>query len=235
VFNRILATAGIAGIAVALALTAAQAQWVTPLILKAELLEEARAASHQPQTAHDRAGDAGHHKDDAWQPGNGWQRTLATAAGNGLMCIGFAMVLCGVYALRPPVRAWHGLAWGVAGYLAFYAAPSLGLPPELPGTAGAGLYARQAWWLATAAATAAGLSLLLLQPRHLLRAAGVLLLVLPHLIGAPRPAVEESLAPAEMQAQFQTAAFIVNGMLWLLLGTLTAAVFMRLARREPAA
>ncbi len=227
-FNRILLSACIAGIVAALALTAAQALWVTPLILQAERLEEAHAAGHAEQAGH-------HHADDAWQPEDGWQRTLATAASNSLMCIGYAMVLCGAYALRRPARAWHGLGWGAAGYLVFFAAPALGLPPDLPGTEGAGLYVRQAWWLATAGATAIGLGLLFLQRRHVLRAVGAMAIALPHLIGAPHPAVPEALASDEMQAQFRAAAFSVNAMAWLVLGTVTAAVFMRLARREAAA
>lgn len=226
-FNRILLSASIAGILAAVALTVAQAHWVTPLILQAEELEDAaqsaRLEHHGPET-----GVGKHHHEQAWQPENGWQRTLSTAASNSVMCIGFALILCGMYALRRPANVIQGVMWGLAGYFVFFAAPASGLPPELPGTATAGLFARQLWWLCTSTATAAGLGLIFLQARNSLRVAGAVALAIPHLIGAPQPAAPASLAPEELQMQFRLTAFFVNAALWLLLGSLSAAVFQRL-------
>ena len=62
------------------------------------------------------------------------------------------LVLLVIFALLP--------AWGLAGFAAFTLAPNLGLPPELPAMPAADLLARQAWWIGTVVATAAGLALI---------------------------------------------------------------------------
>ena len=218
-FNRILLSASIAGLLAALALTAAQFVWISPLIQQAEIYEDAAPAHAE---AHDH--------DHAWQPEDGWQRTLFTGASNAVMGIGFALILCGVYTLRQPSGASQGLSWGLAGYVVFFAAPALGLPPDLPGAAVAELSARQYWWLGTAAATATGLGLIFLQPRYPFKIIGALLLAIPHLIGAPRPVSPLSLSPEELQTQFRLIAIFTNALFWLLLGVLSAVVFRRLAR-----
>jgi len=75
----------------------------------------------------------------------GWlQRTLFTFAANLLMGVGYAFVLVALYLLwREPRTALGGALYGLAGYVVFFAAPALGLPPELPGTAAAELGLRQ--------------------------------------------------------------------------------------------
>ncbi len=228
-FNRILLSAGMAGILAALALTGAQAIWVTPLILQAEEYED---AAHVATAEHHAHGEAEHHHDEAaWQPENGWQRTLSTAASNSLMSIGFALMLCGFYAVRPPARLIHGFWWGAGGYFIFFAAPASGLPPELPGTAAAELVARQYWWLGTSVATAVGLGLIFLQSRNPWRLAGVVLLALPHLIGAPQLSIVESTAPESLQTSFRLATFFINAVFWLLLGAASAAAFRYFSRQ----
>ncbi len=221
-FNRILLSACTAGILAALVLAAAQAIWVTPLIMQAEEIEDAAQQD----------GAAEHQHAPAWQPENGWQRTLATLASNSAMGIGYALMLCGMYALRKPASIMHGLGWGLAGYFIFFAAPAGGLPPELPGTASAELAARQYWWLCTSAATAGGLALIFLQSRNMLRSVGAVLIILPHLVGAPHPAVPASLAPEELQTQFRLATIFVNTLFWMLLGLLSVAAFRHFSRPQ---
>lgn len=217
VFKRIVLAAALAGCFAALALSVAQALWVTPLILQAETYEE--AASVDLAHAHDEAA--------AWQPEDGWQRLFATSISNSAMGIGYALILMGLYLLRRPAGVIQGLAWGLAGYTVFFAVPSLGLPPELPGTTTANLLGRQYWWLGTAAVTALGLGLLFLQTRRLLQALGLLLLAIPHLIGAPGLAESVSLAPDALQTQFRIATLASNALFWLLLGLLSSAAFRR--------
>ncbi|WP_349431327.1 CbtA family protein [Methylomarinum sp. Ch1-1] len=222
--KSLLLSAGISGIAAAILLSLIQILWVTPLILQAETFETTLSS------ASDLSADAiaGHeHLDEAWQPEDGWQRTLATVSGNILMAIGFASMLTGAYCLRKPSRWTNGLAWGLAGYAVFFLAPSLGLPPELPGAESAELVARQYWWLATVCATAAGLGLLFLQNHKVLKWAGALLIFLPHAIGAPQPAIATSLAPAALEAQFVQATSLGNLLFWLALGGLSAALAIR--------
>jgi len=141
-----------------------------------------------------------------------------------VMAIGFASMLTGAYCLRRPSRWVIGIGWGLAGYAVFYAAPSFGLPPELPGTSAAELLARQYWWLGTAFATAIGLGLLFLQSKPLPRLAGGMLLLIPHLLGAPQPAMPESLAPEALQVQFIQVSALSNLLFWLVLGSVSAAL-----------
>lgn len=226
-FNRILLSACVAGILAALALTVVQHVWVAPLILQAETYEDAAQAGVEEHDAH----HAEHQHESAWQPENGWQRTLSTAISNSVMGIGFALILCGMYTLRRPPGVAQGLGWGLAGYVIFFAAPAIGLPPDLPGTAAAELAARQYWWLGTAAATAAGLGLIFLQPRKAFKVGGVLLLAVPHLIGAPHPAVPQSLAPETLQTQFRLTTIFINAAFWVMLGLLSAASYRHFSRQ----
>ncbi|GGM02108.1 CbtA family protein [Pseudomonas asuensis] len=221
-YKRIAFTAGFAGLLAALVLSLLQGLWITPMILEAETYESA-------VEAHTHTADAliHHHEETAWAPDDGWQRTLSTLGGNLVVAVGFGLILAGLFTLRAPSQAWQGLLWGAAGYLAFCMAPSLGLPPELPGTAAAELTARQGWWVSTAAATACALALLFLTRQWALRLVALALLALPHIIGAPQPAGQASLAPESLQHHFQMAALISNAVFWIVLGWLSAWFYTR--------
>ncbi len=227
--RQILLSAAIAGAIAAMVLTVAQALWVTPLILQAEQYEDAAQGGRDEHHASAAIAEHDHDHDEAWHPQDGWQRTLATTSSNCVMGIGFALMLCGIYALRGQPSVLQGAGWGFAGYLVFFAAPASGLPPELPGTATAELVARQSWWLGTSIATAVGLGLIFLQSRSMLKVIGALLLAIPHLIGAPHPAVDSSLAPEALMTHFRVATLVLNALFWLLLGAATAAAFRRLS------
>jgi len=224
-FKSLLLSAGISGIAAAMLLSLLQMLWVTPLILEAETYET--SLSLASDVSADLSGEH-EHSHEAWQPEDGWQRTVSTISSNIVMAIGFALMLAGAYCLRKPSRWISGLAWGLAAYAVIFVAPSLGLPPELPGTESAELVARQYWWLATVCATATGLGLLFLQPRKYLKLIGALLILLPHAIGAPQPAIAASLAPAALEDQFILATALSNLLFWLALGGLSAALAIRL-------
>jgi len=53
-------------------------------------------------------------------------------------------------------------------------------------------------------------------------------IVAPHLIAAPHPAVESSLAPAELQSQFRLATTVCNAIFWLSLGVASGGAFRKL-------
>lgn len=223
--KRIARTAGFAGLLAALLLTLLQSFWVAPLILQAETYENSAPVAE----AHEHADAAeGHHHDaEAWSPEDGWQRVLSTTGGNLVVAVGFALILAALYTLRAPGRTASGALWGLAGFAVFCLAPTLGLPPELPGTAAADLAQRQLWWVGTAAATAAGLGLIVFAHNWLLKAVGAALLVIPHVIGAPQPEVHESLAPEALEAQFKVASLLTNAAFWLALGLLSAWLYRR--------
>ncbi|WP_060512891.1 CbtA family protein [Pseudomonas sp. NBRC 111124] len=224
--KRIARTAGFSGLLAALLLTLLQSFWVAPLILQAETYESAApAAEHH---SHGEEASAGHsHDEEAWSPEDGWQRILSTTGGNLVVAVGFALILAALYSLREPGRISTGALWGLAGFAVFCLAPTLGLPPELPGTAAADLGQRQGWWIGTAAATALGLALLVFARHGLLKALGAVLLVVPHVIGAPQPEVHESLAPQALETQFKIASWLTNAAFWLALGLLSAWLYRR--------
>lgn len=228
--KRIAQTAGFAGLIAALVLTVVQLLWVSPLILKAETYEKAEpAATLVEEHSHEHAAGGHHHDEEAWEPEDGWQRILSTTGGNLVVAVGFALMLAGLFTLREPSRVSEGLFWGLAGFAVFTLAPSLGLPPEVPGTAAADLTLRQTWWIATAASTAAGLALLVFSRNWVLRGVGLVLLVVPHVIGAPQPEVHSSLAPESVAHEFIIASLVTNAVFWAALGLLAAWLFRRFA------
>lgn len=234
--KRIAQTAGFAGLIAALVLTVAQLLWVSPLILKAETYEKAEPAAALVEENHEHAHEhaagavaAHEHDAQAWEPEDGWQRILSTTGGNLVVAVGFALMLAGLFTLRAPGKTSEGLLWGLAGFAVFTLAPSLGLPPEVPGTAAADLTLRQTWWIGTAAATAAGLALLVFGRHWALKVVGVALLAVPHVIGAPQPEMHSSLAPESLAHEFILASLVTNAVFWVALGLLAAWLFRRFA------
>ncbi len=218
-FRRIVLVAALAGLAAGLAMTALQQVGTVPLILQAETYE----AKDHP---------ADHQHEQAWEPADGAERLAFTAAANVLSAIGFALLLVAAGELRGGIATWReGVLWGLAGFAIFTLAPSLGLPPELPAMPAAPLGARQAWWLATVVTTAGGLALLAFRRGLPWVALAAVLLVAPHLIGAPQPASHESPVPAALARQFVAAVVSTSLVFWILLGGLAGFVRTRLATR----
>jgi cobalt transporter subunit CbtA len=223
--RRIFLTALIAGSLAGLAAAALQRVELVPLIAQAEGYETASAAVG----GHGLAGAP-------WEPAAGFERAAYTVLADVVAGIGFALLLAGAIALAASrgvaVDARRGLAWGAAGFIVFTLAPALGLPPELPGMAAAGLGQRQAWWLATAAATATGLGLIVFCPRRLPRSVGVVLLLLPHALGAPEPGRISSPVPSLLEARFVVGSLVTAASFWLLLGGLSGWLYRRLDPRR---
>jgi cobalt transporter subunit CbtA len=226
-FKRIAQTAGFTGLLAALLLTLLQSFWVAPLILQAETWEKPAAGEAHEHAEGAVPGHAHVHDAEAWEPEDGWQRVLSTTGGNLVVAVGFALMLAALYTLRAPASAREGILWGLAGYAVFVVAPTLGLPPELPGTVAADLTQRQIWWASTAASTGAGLALMVFARHWLLKALGAMILVVPHLVGAPQPAVHSALAPEALQTQFKLASLLTNAAFWVALGWIAAWLFRR--------
>ncbi len=238
--RHFLATALFAGLLAGLAVTGLQRATTTPLIAQAEVFEAAGAqlavapAAAHAHATHDHGAAAAHEhshshgEDGGWAPADGAERLLFTTLANLIAGVGFAFILVACFALwNGPVNGRTGVMWGLAGFAVFTLAPSLGLPPELPATNAGDLMARQTWWIATAAATAAGLWLLVFPRKTWAAAAGIVALALPHIVGAPHPAEFSTLVPAELSAQFAAASIVTAAVFWACLGWLAGAFYAR--------
>ncbi len=124
----------------------------------------------------------------------------------------------------------QGVLWGFSGFAAVQLAPALGLPPELPGTVAAEMSARQTWWIGTVLATGVGIGLIAFGRGFVMIVAGAALILLPHLIGAPRLDTYFGIAPPELAAHFATTALAVSAANWVLLGALATYFWTRFAQ-----
>ena len=227
VLKRVVSAAALAGVLAGSLLTVVQQIQVIPVLLKAELFEES-AAMAASRASH--ADSNVKHDHEAWRPASGWERTLSTGVANVVLAIGFALLLGALICLRGKMTNWRsGLLWGLAGYAVFFVAPSLGLPPEVPGTETARLADRQIWWLLAVACTGTGLWLLLFTSGLFAKLLGTALLAVPHLIGAPQPQIQGSVAPADLAHAFIYASIFANAVFWLLLGGLLGFFYKKLA------
>jgi len=204
--RSLLVPALVAGVAAGLVAACLQQLFLVPLILQAEAVELGGAEHVQ----------------------HGIDRALYTALFDCLGAFGFALLLAAAFSWRSRISWKQGLLWGLAGYASFALAPALGLPPELPGVEAAPLLGRQIWWIAAALATAGGIACMAFAPAGRLRLLGTVLIVLPHIIGAPG-AEEASPLPAELARHFAVGSLAVSAVMWMMLGAITAAMMKRTA------
>ena len=228
-FQRILFVAVLAGLLSGVFVTVAHQIATVPVILKAETYEAAgENATASVETAHEPGSST-------WAPADGLGRMLFTLLADVLTGMGYALLLVAGFALRGGVMNWRkGLYWGLAGFATFTLAPALGLPPDVPGTAAAPLLDRQLWWLGTALATGGGLALLFLSRRATGVVAGMALILMPHLLGAPQPVEYMSLAPESLGHRFMTAVVVTSLLFWLTLGGVAGFLYGRLGSRAAA-
>ncbi len=254
IFRNLVFAAVVVGIISGVVLAAVQQIAVTPTIIAAEQYEVAdeapivntghnhasdhhgtdlnATAHHGEASALDSAPqhDTGHsHDPEAWAPQDGFERLFFTSFSNVLAGIGFGLLILAAMTYQGKANIKIGALWGIAGYLTFFVAPALGLHPEIPGMEAANLQGRQGWWLTTITLTAIGLGLIAFA--HIsLKIAGVVLLVIPHVLGAPLPELaagashfshpdpQAVLALEALAHEFLKATAIANAAFWLVLG-----------------
>ena len=218
--RNVVFVAALAGLLAGLVLTAMQIYATVPLILQAETFEGA-GGDHHGEAAVSEAEDGV----EAWAPADGMERNLYTALAAIVTGVGFGLLLVAASEFAGGIAGWRqGLVWGFAGFAVFTLAPGLGLPPELPAMPAADLVARQIWWIATVAATAAGLALIAFRASAVWAVVGVALIVAPHLIGAPQPVSHESPGPADLHHRFVVVVTVTNLVFWLVLGAAVGAL-----------
>ena len=232
-FRQLVFYALLAGVLSGLVVTVVQTWQVVPIILSAEEFETQADAMAPAMAA-----PGGHsHADDAWAPGDGFERTAFTLLANVLTAMGFALVLMAAMVGSRSIPGnqdakfgWqHGLLWGIAGYVVFWLAPAIGMPPEIPLQNAAPLELRQMWWVFAVICTAAGLAGLAFGKSPWRWVAPVLLIV-PHIVGAPHPdgAMFGDQPPAaaaqleELAQQFLGASAIANAALWIVIGLVSS-------------
>ena len=229
--QRLVSAALVAGFLASCVATGLELALTSPLIVEAERYEgpaaheAVRAASgiaparFVPAHAH---GEDAQGRADApaeWQPAPGLPRMAFTGLATLVGGVGYALLLGAVMLAlgRAPTPA-AGLALGLAGFATVALAPALGLPPELPGMEAAPLALRQAWWLMTVVATGLGLYLVAVRRVPLTIAGGLVLIVAPHLAGAPHAAEAGSRLPADLAAQFAARSLAIAFVFWSLIG-----------------
>ena len=237
--KNLILSAAAAGLAAGLLTAVIQEVTTTQIILEAEKYENsaampehgAAAAASSEAAQLPVAEAAAMAEPEEWGPADGIERTLFTTLGTTVAGVGFGLALLGAMALAGvPIGARTGLIFGAAGFAAVALAPALGLPPEIPGSGAAALAARQVWWFFTVAATAAGLAGLLLTRNLALQIGGVVLIALPHIVGAPRPESFISTAPAELAGHFAATSLAVTAIFWAVLGYTSGAFYERFSR-----
>lgn len=240
-FRRILITALFAGILAGLGISVVHEFTTTPIILHAEEFESkgAPGGHHQgylelssPSLLVLVHSDKNAPEDDGgWAPASGLERALYSTLANIIAGVGFALILVACIALSGrDVDGRIGVLWGIGGFAAINLAPALGLPPEVPGAMVAELGARQGWWLLCAAATAAGLWMLVFRHGAVWVAGGIVLMALPHIIGAPQPVRLGGPVPPELAGHFVAASLVTSAIFWCALGWLSGTFWQRQAR-----
>lgn len=237
---RYLLAALVAGLIAGALQTVVQHAKVVPLILEAEKYEGGAPAAHQhmsglqfsivtdaqAQTATETtpASTAAAEEEEAGIL-FGVGRTAGTLMANLVAGAGFALLLMAAAVFTGcSLTVANGALWGAAAWLTFHLMPSVGLPPELPGFPAAELFDRQVWWGGTVVATAVALYLIILRKEPVAKAAGVVLMLVPHVIGAPQPTDITSNVPAILAAEFAVATLSAGLLFWIVLGLVMGAI-----------
>lgn len=235
--RRVLFAAFIAGGVTGLAISVIHQFTTTPMLLRAEVYERVAPAdpvasghAHESQDSH--AHVAGHGHEEAPV---GIERVFFSLVTNLIAGIGFCLILAACFSFHEkPVTATSGVLWGLSGFAVFTLSPVLGLPPELPGMAGAELSERQFWWFFAVATAAAGLWLLVFRGEILAKIAGIAIIALPHVVGAPQPLDLHPAdgPPAQLAAEFAATSIALSAVFWVMAGWLTAEAYRRLAAQQ---
>ena len=215
--KNLLTSAVFAGVAAGLIAALLQFVFVIPALLEGELFETG-ARIH--------FGANGSPESDRGSPGLGteWARHAMTVGFNVVTYVGFGFLLLAAMAFAElrgltTITPKQGIIWGLAGFIAIQLAPAIGLPPELPGTPAAEIGPRQMWWLGTLVASSLGLWIIAFG-RGFMALGGVVLLLIPHIIGAPHLDAFWGVAPPELSAEFVTLSLGCAAAGWTALGFL---------------
>lgn len=229
IIRKVVLSAIFVGIVCGVFLSLIQSLQVNAIILQAEQYE----TDGETETLHNHAAEQHRHQPSAWQPSDGNERIFYTVISNIFAATGFALLLISFMSMTDRSITWlKGGAWGLAGFVTFFLAPSIGMPPEIPGTVSVALFDRQLWWILAVIGTGGGIAALVFAP-GIYKALGLLLVIAPQIVGVPVTPVTEVLtfannnpqAAHELQSlaeRFYPATTLVNAVHWLFMGFITS-------------
>ena len=218
-FKNIFVSAVVCGAIAGVLATAMQMLLVTPLLMEAELFETG-------QSTHfiiDGSPESPMKHVNIWEDPS---RHLMTLFFNLVTFTGFGFILIAAMAFFEKrgfsLSKAEGIVAGVSGFIVFQLAPSVGLPPELPGTISVAVGLKQAWWIITILSTTVGILLLFLGKYKVVSGAGIIFIIIPHLIGHPKLETYFGVAPPELAAEFASRALAVSLVTWIILGVISS-------------
>ena len=218
-FKNIFVSAVVCGAIAGLLATAMQMLLVTPLLMEAELFETGQSTHFIIDGS----------PESPMKHVNIWEdpyRHLMTLFFNLVTFTGFGFILIAAMALFQKrgfsLSKAEGIVAGVSGFIVFQLAPSVGLPPELPGTISVAVGLKQAWWIITILSTTVGILLLFLGKYKVVSGAGIIFIIIPHLIGHPKLETYFGVAPPELAAEFASRALAVSLIAWIILGVISS-------------
>ncbi|KZX99621.1 CbtA family protein [Sulfitobacter sp. HI0023] len=219
--SRFVVSALFAGAAAGLIAGLLQLAFVQPVLLQAELFEN---------------GTLSHFGSDPAPVNLGWAAIDPVRDGlsivfSMLIYTGYALVLVAAMSLGEErgsmANGRWGILWGIGGFIAFHLAPGFSLAPEVPGVAAADIGARQIWWYATVGAAIVALFLLAFGRSWIAWSGAVVLLIAPHVWGAPQPETYAGPVPPELAALFASRALGTGLAAWVVLGSLAGYFWRR--------
>ena len=213
-FTKIITTAIFAGFITGVVSAIIQLIFLQPILLHAELYEVGSLVHFGNNNS---AADHGKIPFDL-------QRNGLSILFSALVYTGYAFILVALIAyvssLDLEINNASAILFGVCGFFTVHLAPSFGLPPELPGAAAADVVPRQVWWVFCVLATAVGIWVISFGGNFMYVFIGIILILIPHLIGAPEPEFFSGPTPPELASHFASRALAIGGVAWIFLGYL---------------
>jgi cobalt transporter subunit CbtA len=220
-FTRIVTSAVFAGFAAGLIFAVLQFFFVQPALVHAELFEAGTKAHFGTE------GSSVHGPAVSFE----MLRNSLSILFSALLYTGYGLMLVAAMALAAErgveITPRKGLLWGVAGFIAVQFAPAISLPPEVPGSAAAGVAVRQMWWFSTVGTAALAMASLAFGKSWRAWGGAIVLLLLPHIIGAPHPEMFEGTTPPELASLFAMRSLAVGLAAWIFMGLFAAYFWQR--------
>ena len=211
-FLRILTIALFAGFIAGVISAVMQMIFLQPILLHAELYEAGNLIHFGNSMV------SGSHLIPTFD----FQRNALNVLFSALIYTGYALILTSLFSyassLNLKIDNVRAILFGICGFVTVQLSPAFGLPPELPGVAAAELIPRQIWWFFCVISTGLGFWIIAFGGNLIFIMVGVILILLPHIIGAPQPLMFIGPTPPELASHFASRALTIGLVTWSCLG-----------------